>query len=200
MRIVALTEDTKQNVMNDLLKRSPNNYSQYESTVNEIIENTKEADVVIAFETMAGKGTEVGRTFQEIKALLDGIKDQSRVGVCMDTCHIFDAGYDIVNNYDNVMKEFDEIVGINRLQVIHVNDSKNQLAFHKDRHANVGEGNIGFNTLHKICHDEKFKDIPKILETPWVGDFPPYKEEIEMIRTKTFDPELKEKLLAKKSV
>lgn len=150
--------------------------------VNEIIENTKEADVIIAFETMAGKGTEVGRTFQEIKALLDGIKDQSRVGVCIDTCHIFDAGYDIVNNYDNVMKEFDEKVGINRLQVIHVNDSKNTLASHKDRHANVGEGNIGFNTLHKICHDEMFKDVPKILETPYIDGLPPYKEEIAKLR------------------
>lgn len=152
------------------------------AVVNEIIEKTKDTDVVIAFETMAGKGSEVGRTFEEIKTILDGIKEQSRVGVCLDTCHIFDSGYDIVNEYDNVMKEFDDLIGFDRLKVIHINDSKNTLSSHKDRHANIGEGNIGFYTLHKICHDENFVQIPKILETPYIDGVPPYKEEIAILR------------------
>lgn len=152
--------------------------------VNQIIENTKETDVVIAFETMAGKGSEVGRTFKEIKMLLDGIIDQSRVGVCLDTCHIFDAGYDIVSNYENVKKEFDEIIGLDRIKVIHLNDSKNPIASHKDRHANLGEGYIGFNALYNICHDTTFENIPKILETPYIDGVPPYGEEIARLRQK----------------
>jgi deoxyribonuclease-4 len=152
--------------------------------VNQIIENTKETDVVIAFETMAGKGSEVGRTFREIKMLLDGINDQSRVGVCLDTCHIFDAGYDIVSNYENVKKEFDEIIGLDRIKVIHLNDSKNPIASHKDRHANLGEGYIGFNALYNICHDTTFENIPKILETPYIDGVPPYGEEIARLRQK----------------
>lgn len=150
--------------------------------VNKIIENTKDTDVIIAFETMAGKGSEVGRTFQEIRALLDGINDESRVGVCLDTCHIFDAGYDIVNNYESVIKEFDEIVGIDKIKVIHVNDSKNILGSHKDRHANIGCGNIGFEALLRICKDVRFESVPKILETPYIDGLPPYKEEIAKLR------------------
>lgn len=152
------------------------------SVVNQIIENTSETDVVIAFETMAGKGTEVGRTFEEIKSLLDGIKDQSRVGVCVDTCHMFDSGYDLVNDYENVKKMLNEVIGFDRIKVIHLNDSKNTLASHKDRHANIGEGNIGFETLHRVCHDEDFELIPKILETPYVNGVAPYKEEIAKLR------------------
>lgn len=152
------------------------------SAVNEIIENTKETDVIIAFETMAGKGTEAGRTFAEIKALLDGINDQSRVGVCVDTCHMFDSGYDIVNEYENVKKELDELIGIDRIKVIHLNDSKNPLASHKDRHANLGEGYIGFEALHRVCTDPTFENIPKILETPYIDGLPPYKEEIARLR------------------
>lgn len=148
------------------------------SAVNQIIENTKETDVVIAFETMAGKGTEVGRTFAEIRALLDGINDKSRVGVCIDTCHMFDSGYDIVNDYENVKKELDEIIGISNIKVIHLNDSKNPLASHKDRHANLGDGYIGFEALQRICMDPTFVLIPKILETPYINGLPPYKEEI----------------------
>jgi deoxyribonuclease-4 len=152
------------------------------SVVNQIIENTKETDVVIAFETMAGKGSEVGRTFYEVKALLDGINDQSRVGVCIDTCHMFDSGYDLVNDYENVKKLLDEVIGISRVKVIHLNDSKNPLASHKDRHANLGEGHIGFLTLHKVCHDPDFTMIPKILETPYIDGKAPYKEEIARLR------------------
>ena len=152
------------------------------AVINEIIERTNETDVVIAFETMAGKGSEVGRNFNEIKFLLDGIKDKTRVGVCLDTCHIFDSGYDIVNDYDQVFKSFNEIIGFDKLKVIHINDSKNPLASHKDRHANIGEGYIGFDTLKRICQDENFKSIPKILETPYVNGVPPYKEEIAKLR------------------
>ena len=152
------------------------------SAVNQIIENTLETDVVIAFETMAGKGTEVGRTFEEVRKLLDGIKHQERVGVCIDTCHMFDSGYDIVNDYESVKQKLDEIIGIERIKVIHLNDSKNPLASHKDRHANIGEGYIGFDALKKVCHDETFAHIPKILETPYIDGVAPYKEEIARLR------------------
>lgn len=154
------------------------------NVLNEIIEKTKETDVVIALETMAGKGSEVGRTFEEIKTILDGVNDQGRIGVCLDTCHIFDSGYDIVNDYENIKNKFKEIIGFDKIKVIHVNDSKNPLASHKDRHANIGEGYIGFATLHKICHDEDFRLIPKILETPYIDGIPPYKEEIAKLRQK----------------
>ena len=152
------------------------------SAVNQIIENTLETDVIIAFETMAGKGTEVGRTFEEIRKLLDGIKRQERVGVCVDTCHMFDSGYDIVNDYENVKKRLDEIIGLERIQVIHLNDSKNPLASHKDRHANIGEGYIGFDALKRVCDDEAFAHIPKILETPYIDGVAPYREEIARLR------------------
>ena len=154
------------------------------NVLNEIIEKTKETDVVIALETMAGKGSEVGRTFEEIKMILDGVNDQGRIGVCLDTCHIFDSGYDIVNDYENIKNKFKEIIGFDKIKVIHVNDSKNPLASHKDRHANIGEGYIGFATLHKICHDDDFRTIPKILETPYIDGIPPYKEEIAKLRQK----------------
>ena len=150
--------------------------------VNKIIENTQETDVIIALETMAGKGTEVGREFSEIRKILDGINDQSRVGVCIDTCHMFDSGYDIVNDYENVKKLLDEVIGINRIKVIHLNDSKNPLASHKDRHANLGDGHIGFDALYRIAHDETFAAIPKILETPYIDGLPPYKDEIARLR------------------
>ena len=152
------------------------------SVVNQIIENTKETDVIIAFETMAGKGTEVGRTFYEVKALLDGIDNQERVGVCIDSCHMFDSGYDLVNDYENVIKLLDEVIGIERVKVIHLNDSKNPLASHKDRHANLGEGYLGFETLYRLCHDVRFALVPKILETPYIDGVAPYKEEIARLR------------------
>ena len=152
------------------------------SVVNQIIDNTKETDVVIAFETMAGKGTEVGRTFEEIKMLLDGIVEQNRVGVCVDTCHIFDSGYDIVNDYENVMMKFNDVVGFERIKVIHLNDSKNPCGSHKDRHANIDQGYIGFKTLQRVCLDSTFENIPKILETPYIDGKAPYKEEIALLR------------------
>ena len=154
------------------------------SVVNQIIENTKETDVCIAFETMSGKGTEVGRTFDEVKMLLEGIVDKGRVGVCIDTCHMHDGGYDLVNDYNNVKKLLDEKIGFDNIKVIHVNDSKNPLGSHKDRHANIGEGYIGFEALHRVCHDPDFAMIPKILETPYIDGVPPYKEEIARLRQK----------------
>ena len=150
--------------------------------VNKIIENTMETDVVIALETMAGKGTEVGRTFHEVKAIMDKINVKERIGVCIDTCHMFDSGYDIVNDYTNVKKLLDEVIGIEHIKVIHLNDSKNPLASHKDRHANLGEGYIGFDALYRICHDPDFAKIPKILETPYIDGIAPYKDEIARLR------------------
>lgn len=150
--------------------------------VNKIIENTMETDVVIALETMAGKGTEVGRTFYEVKAIMDKINVKERIGVCIDTCHMFDSGYDIVNDYTNVKKLLDEVIGIEHIKVIHLNDSKNPLASHKDRHANLGQGYIGFDALYRICHDPDFAKIPKILETPYIDGVAPYKDEIARLR------------------
>lgn len=171
--------------------------------INEIIAATKNSNVVIALETMAGKGTECGSTFEEIKTIIDGIKDQSRIGVCLDTCHISDAGYPLVTDYEKTIELFDEIVGLKYLKVIHINDSKNPCASHKDRHENIGFGYIGFDTIAKVVFDTRFKDIPKILETPYIPSlslkdksYPPYKLEIAMLRANKFDPELKNKVIA----
>ncbi len=169
--------------------------------INQIISNTKGLKTIICLETMAGKGNEVGRSFEEINRIIDLVKDKSRIGVCLDTCHINDAGYDLVNNYDEVKESFNKIIGLNYLKVIHVNDSKNHLASHKDRHENFGFGNIGFDTLLKVINDEDFKDIPKILETPYVPSldkketYPPYKYEINMIKQGIFNPNLKEEII-----
>ena len=156
--------------------------------INIIIQNTKYSKTKILLETMSGKGTECGRNFEEIAAIIDQIDNKDRIAVCLDTCHINDAGYDLVNNYENVINEFDKIIGLKYLKVIHINDSKNPLNAKKDRHENIGFGHIGFDTIIKICNDERFKDIPKILETPYIPSkkysdesYPPYKEEIEMI-------------------
>jgi deoxyribonuclease-4 len=165
--------------------------------VNQIIQNTKDSDVIIALEGMAGKGTEVGRNFEELKAMIDLIEDQSRVGVCFDTCHTHDAGYDVINHFDDVIDEFDTVIGLNYLKVIHVNDSKNDQGAHKDRHANLGFGFIGFDRLNHVVHHERLKHIPKILETPYVTDlvneelsYPPYFYEIEMLKNQTFNPDV----------
>lgn len=158
--------------------------------VNYLLENTNKT--IILLETMAGKGTEIGRNFNEITAIIDLIVNKDRIGVCLDTCHINDAGYDLVNNYENVFNEFNQTIGFNYLKVIHLNDSKNIVGSHKDRHENIGFGTIGFETLHKIANDKRFEDIPKILETPYIKDgskegLAPYKVEIEMLRTNQFD-------------
>lgn len=151
--------------------------------------NQNDDDVFIALETMAGKGSEIGRSFEEIKAIYDGVNKKDRLRVCFDTCHVNDAGYDIVNHYDDVFAEFDKVIGLDRIAVFHVNDSMNPLGAHKDRHANIDKGTIGYDTLHRLVHDERFADIPKILETPWLCEegsakktIPPYKEEIAWLR------------------
>ena len=156
-----------------------------------LTENTK---VTICLETMAGKGSEVGKSFEEIKSIIDGVKYKDKIGVCMDTCHLNDAGYDL-SNFDSLLEEFDKIVGLDYLKVIHINDSKNVMGAHKDRHDNIGIGNIGFDNLIKIIYHDKLKGIPKILETPYVEQNPPYKEEIEMIRNKSFNNNLIEDIL-----
>ena len=145
-------------------------------------------DDYIALETMAGKGSEVGRTFEELKAIYDGVDKKDRLRVCFDTCHVNDAGYDIVNHYDEVFEEFDKVIGLDQIAVFHINDSMNPLGAHKDRHANIDKGSIGYETLHRLVHDERFIDVPKILETPWLAEEgsdkktkPPYKEEIEWL-------------------
>lgn len=167
-------------------------------SLKEILEITKDTNVSIALETMAGKGTELCYKFEHLKYLIDEVKSD-RLVVCFDTCHTNDAGYDIINDYDGVLNEFDKLIGLDKIKVIHLNDSKNITGARKDRHENFGFGTIGFETLMKFVNDKRFKDIPKILETPYVkdgkGDFPPYKYEIEMIRNGVFDQELIEKIV-----
>lgn len=166
--------------------------------VNQVIANTPGLNVRIALETMAGKGNEIGKTFEELKAIIDLIKDQSRVSVCFDTCHTHDAGYHIKDDFQGVINLFDQIVGKDKISVFHVNDSKNSIGAAKDRHENFGFGFIGFESLLKVINHPEFEGIPKILETPYVNGNPPYKEEIEMIRKGQFNPELIEMITAKK--
>jgi deoxyribonuclease-4 len=151
--------------------------------LNEIL--TPDMNCSIALETMAGKGSEIGRSFEELKAIIDGVSLSDKLSVCFDTCHVFDAGYDIVNDLESVLDEFDRIIGKDRISVFHINDSLNELGSHKDRHANLGKGNIGFETLSKIVWHKDFRHVPKILETPYIAlhdendtRVPPYKEEI----------------------
>lgn len=156
-----------------------------------LTENTK---VIICLETMAGKGTELGKNFDELKTIIDDVKYKDKIGVCMDTCHLNDAGYDLTN-FDLILDEFDKKIGLKYLKVIHINDSKNVINSHKDRHENIGYGTIGFDKLIKIIYHEKLKEIPKILETPYVEKHAPYKEEIEMIKSKKFNDNLIEDIL-----
>ena len=137
--------------------------------------------VKIALETMSGKGSEIGITFEEIKFIIEHTENKDRLGVCLDTCHIHDAGYDI-NDVDGILREFDAIIGLDRLLVIHINDSKNPRAAHKDRHENIGYGYIGFEAINKFVHHPLLREIPKILETPYYNEKPPYEEEISMLR------------------
>ncbi len=167
--------------------------------LNAILTNNN--NICICLETMAGKGNELGRNFLELKEIIDGVNFKDSIGVCMDTCHLFDSGIDIAD-FDKVLDDFDKQIGLNYLKCIHINDSKNIFSSHKDRHDNIGYGNIGFDTLIKIIYNERIKNIPKILETPYVGKtdddkeriYPPYKYEIEMIRNKKFDTSLLEKI------
>lgn len=156
------------------------------NALNIILEKTS---TVILLETMAGKGSEVGSNFDELKRIIDGIKLKDKIGVCLDTCHLFDSGYD-VSNFDKLLEEFDEKIGLSKIGCVHVNDSKNIMGSRKDRHANIGYGNIGFNNLINVIYNDKLKDVPKILETPYILECPPYKFEIDMIRNKKFNENL----------
>ncbi len=140
----------------------------------------------ILLETMAGKGTELGRTIDEIKEIIDGVENKERIGVCLDTCHLNDAGYDI-SEFDKYLDEFDEKIGLSYIHCIHINDSKNILGAHKDRHENIGYGTIGFDNLINVIYNERLGDIPRILETPYVNEVAPYKFEIDNIRKKEFN-------------
>ena len=146
--------------------------------LNEII--TKEQTTTVLLETMAGKGSEIGRTFEEIRRIIDGIELDEKIGVCLDTCHVFDGGYDIVNNLNGVIKEFDDVIGLDRLKAIHLNDSMNVLGSHKDRHAKIGEGNIGADALIRVINHEAFAGIPFNLETP--NELDGYAKEIEFLK------------------
>lgn len=166
--------------------------------LNEVL--TKDHKVQIALETMAGKGSECGRSFEEIAQIIDGVTHNEKLSVCFDTCHTHDAGYDIVNDFDGVLEQFDKLVGLERIKVLHINDSKNDKGARKDRHENIGFGKIGFNAINYIVHHPSLENVPKILETPYVGEDKnnkkaPYKYEIEMIRAKSFDEDLLEKII-----
>jgi deoxyribonuclease-4 len=168
--------------------------------LNSVVEGLDEAilradkDVTIALETMAGKGNEVGSTFEDLAYIISQSKYKDKLGVCFDTCHTNDSGYDL-ENIDDVLSKFDKIIGLNKLKVIHLNDSKNIRGSHKDRHENIGFGTIGFDTLIKYVFDPRTKDIPKILETPYVLSFAPYKFEINMINSKKFDANIRELII-----
>ena len=150
----------------------------------------KSSDTVILLETMAGKGNELGTNIDEIKTIINGIHDKSRIGVCLDTCHLNDSGIDI-NEFDNYLDLFDKEIGIEMIKCVHVNDSMNPIGSHKDRHQNIGYGTIGFDALNKVVHNERLEGIPFILETTWVNrntsnEYPPYKYEIDNFKNKKF--------------
>ncbi len=154
--------------------------------LNEVLAGVKDTDVKIALETMAGKGTEIGRSFEELAQIIEKVDDNGRLSVCFDTCHVNDAGYDIVNDLDGVLEEFDRVIGLDRIAVVHLNDSKNPIGAGKDRHATVGSGWIGFDAMNGVVHHEKLKHLPFILETPWIGkqdsyQRPMYEAEIALL-------------------
>lgn len=163
---------------------------------------TRDSSVNIALETMAGKGTEIGRTFEELAMIYDKVVYSDKLRVCFDTCHTSDSGYDIIQDFDGVIEQFDRLIGKDQIAVFHINDSKNPRGASKDRHANIGFGEIGFDALNRIVHHPDFKDVPKILETPYVPlpenpkkSLPPYRQEIAMLRAGIFDPSLLENVL-----
>ena len=160
--------------------------------INNII--TPETKPMILLETMAGKGSECGINMYELNEILDNIDLKDKVGICLDTCHLNDSGIDI-SKFDEYLKEFDNYIGLGKVKCVHVNDSKNVMGSHKDRHANLGYGTIGFDNLINVIYNPKLKDVPKILETPWIGEYPPYKLEIDMIKNKKFNPNLEQELM-----
>lgn len=161
---------------------------------------TPEQTVQIALETMAGKGSECGRTFEELAQIIAGVTYKDKISICFDTCHVHDAGYNLVHDLDGVLEHFDRVIGLDRIKVLHLNDSKNDCGAHKDRHENIGFGKIGFDALVAIAHHPKLAHIPKILETPFVGvdkknQQAPYAMEIAMLKAQTFNPNLQSTLL-----
>ncbi len=166
--------------------------------LNEVL--TGKENLQIALETMAGKGSECGKTFEELAMIMDGVIYNDKLSVCFDTCHTHDAGYNIVEDFDGVLDEFDRVIGIEKLKVLHINDSKNAQGMRKDRHENIGHGHIGFDALKKIVHHPQLIDIVKILETPYVGEDKknkkaPYKHEIEMLKSQEFNSNLLDDIL-----
>lgn len=162
----------------------------------------KDMKITIALETMAGKGTELGRSFEELAYIINHVKLSDKLMVCFDTCHVHDAGYDIVNDFDGIMEMFDRVIGVDKLAVFHINDSKNVVGAQKDRHENIGFGEIGWKALEYIVHHPDFSHVTKILETPYVPTLEdekkklaPYKHEIAMLRSRVFDKDLKKKMV-----
>ena len=149
------------------------------SALNEIL--TKEQKTLVLLETMAGKGSEIGKSFEEIRKIIDGVNLKKKLGVCLDTCHVYDAGYDIVMDLDNVLNKFDEVIGIDKLKAVHINDSKNPYESHKDRHEKIGQGYIGLEAFSKIINNERLRNLPFYLETP--NELDGYKEEIEILKS-----------------
>ncbi|GFI37718.1 putative endonuclease 4 [Lachnospiraceae bacterium] len=168
--------------------------------LNEVL--TRDTDLFVALETMAGKGSELGQSFEELARIYDGVSCSDKLRVCFDTCHTHDSGYDIVHDFDGVIQQFDRLLGKDQIAVFHINDSKNERGASKDRHANLGFGNIGFDALSYIVHHPDFEHVPKILETPYIPSptepkksYSPYKHEIEMLRNGRFDPDIQEKII-----
>lgn len=163
------------------------------NALNEILPTTK---ITILLETMAGKGTELGSTIEQLSTIINGIndKDKSKIGICLDTCHLSDSGLSI-SSFDEILDCFDKYNLFDKIGCIHVNDSKNPVSSHKDRHENIGYGTIGFSSLLSVIYNKRLENIPKILETPYIEGKPPYKYEIEMIRNKSFDEKLFEKVI-----
>lgn len=169
--------------------------------LNEVL--TADTPCNIALETMAGKGSEIGRSFEELAQIYDGVIHIDKLRVCFDTCHTSDSGYDIIHDFDGVIEKFDRLIGKDQIAVFHVNDSKNPSGAAKDRHANIGFGEIGFDALSYIVHHPDFTDVPKILETPYIPSptkekksYAPYKYEMEMLRRQTFYPDLADQIIS----
>lgn len=173
--------------------------------LNKVFDADKDGTVNIALETMAGKGTEIGRSFEEIAAIYEGVEHAERLRVCFDTCHTSDAGYAVKEDFDYVIETFDKIIGKEQIAVFHINDSKNPQGAHKDRHENIGFGELGYECLQKIVYNKEFEQVPKILETPYIPNpetkkraYAPYKYEIAMLKEGIFQADLKEKILEEK--
>lgn len=170
--------------------------------LNEVLSQDKDGTVNIALETMAGKGTEIGRSFEEIAAIYDGVVHNERLRVCFDTCHTSDAGYNVKEDFESVIEKFDKIIGKDQIVVFHINDSKNPRGARKDRHENIGFGEIGYECLRNIVYNKDFEAVPKILETPYIPNpetkkraYAPYKYEIDMLKNDVFYTDLKERIL-----